>query len=399
MKIAIYHNLPSGGAKRTLYEAMKHLSKRHTLDVYALDTADKEFCDLNEFSNAEFIFHFSPGRLFHSPFGRLNQTQRWRDLQKLDRLARHIAKVIDEGKYDLVLAEPCMWTQAPLLLRYLRTPTVYYCHEPPRNLYEIPSERTGGELNIRDALNYVDPFIRMYRGAAQRLDKLAVRSAKLVLVNSIFTRDQVKQIYDIDSIISYHGVDTDVFYPINMKDGVEPYVLSVGAIQPHKGYDFIIESFSHIDRRIRPALYLVGNMQNPKQQDILLTLAKEKEVDLHIEVGVNQATLIRKYNNAALVAYAPYNEPFGLVPLEAMACGKPVVGVDEGGVKETIVNKYTGLLVERDPRKFGEGIQLLLEDQTLIDQYGKNGRKHTLENWSWEKSVNKLEQYLHCAVQ
>jgi len=82
-----------------------------------------------------------------------------------------------------------------------------------------------------------------------------------------------------------------------------------------------------------------------------------------------------------------------------MACGKPVVGVDEGGVKETIVNQYTGLLVERDPRKFGEAIQLLLEDPTLIDQYGKNGRKHTLENWSWEKSVDKLEQYMQFAVQ
>jgi len=313
MKIAIYHNLPSGGAKRTLYESMRHLSKRHTLDVYTLDTADKEFCDLNEFSNAEFTFHFSPSRLFQSPFGRLNQIQRWWDLQRLDRLARHIAKVIDDGKYDLVLAEPCMWTQAPLLLRYLRTPKVYYCHEPPRNLYEIPSKRIGGELNIRDALNYVDPFIRLYRATAQRLEKLAVQSAKLVLVNSIFTRDWVKQIYDIDSIISYHGVDTDVFCPTNMADEVEQYILSVGAIQQHKGYDFLIESFSFIDRKIRPALYLVGNVQSPKEQDILQALAKEKEVELHIEVGVNQSTLIQKYNNAVLVAYAPYNEPFGLV--------------------------------------------------------------------------------------
>jgi glycosyltransferase involved in cell wall biosynthesis len=114
---------------------------------------------------------------------------------------------------------------------------------------------------------------------------------------------------------------------------------------------------------------------------------------------VTQSTLIRKYNNAILVAYEPYREPFGLVPLEAMACGKPVVGVDEGGVKETIVNQYTGLIVERNPRKFGEALQLLLEDPTLIDQYGKNGRKHTSANWSWETSVKKLEQYIQCAVQ
>ena len=393
MKIAIYHNLPSGGAKRTLYETMKRLSHRHLSDVYTLDTADKEFCSLREYAKSEFVFHFSPLRLFRSPFGRLNQLQRWRDLQRMDRLARHIAGVIDSGMYDVVFAQPCMWTQAPLVLRYLRTPSIYYCHEPPRHFYEQIDRATTVKRGPFFALNRIDPLIRLYRSTGRHLDQMAVQSARLVLVNSIFIQKRVKQIYGVESTVSYLGVDTDIFSP-SPKNGHEPYILSVGAIQPHKGFDFLIDSIARIDKRIRPSLKLVGNMQNLREQSFLQAMAQEKEVDLQIEVGIDQNTLVQRYNDSTLVAYAPHNEPFGLVPLEAMACGKPVVGVNEGGVKETVINEKTGFLVDRDPEKFGQALQLMLDNPDLVDEYGRNGRRHVLENWSWDRSVQKLEQHM-----
>jgi len=393
MKIAVYHDLPSGGAKRTLYESMKRLSQRHILDVYTLDTADRDFCDLRPYSNAEYVFHFSPFKRFHSPLGRLNQLQRWRDLQKLDQLARRIAGEIDDREYDIVFAQPCMWTQAPLVLRYLRTPTLYYCHEPPRHLYENQYRDSNAKSGWRGALDSADPLIRLYRSTAQRLDRLAVQAAKSVLVNSTFIHDRVKQIYGIDSIICYLGVDTDLYSP-NAADAAEQHVLSVGAIQPHKGFDFLIESLGYVDPAARPALYLIGNMENAAEKNLLQALAREKGVNLRIEVGVDQATLVQRYNAATFIVYAPYNEPFGLVPLEAMACGKPVVGVNEGGVKETVLNHVTGVLVERHAESFGRAVQRLLEDSTLAGQYGKNARKHVLEKWSWEKSVEQLENHM-----
>lgn len=393
MRIAIFHDLPSGGAKRTLYEAAKRLSQHHTLDVYTLATADRSFCDLREFSNAEHVFDFAPSRLFPSPFGRLNQLQRWKDLQKLDRLARQVSQVIDAGNYDVVFAQPCKWTQAPLVLRYLRTPAIYYCHEPPRHMYESSFNIVKKQRKYRTVLNNLDPFIKLYQSTGQSFDKAATRSADLVLVNSVFTHDQVRDIYEIEPVISYHGVDTEVFFPASKNENGE-YVLSVGAIQPHKGFDFLIKSFGHIDQDIRPALHLIGNMENSREQDRLQSLARENGVELHIEVGVDQQTLVRRYNEAILVAYAPYNEPFGLVPLEAMACGKPVVAVDEGGVKETVVNRSTGLLIERNPQKFGKAIQDLLNDPARIKQYGLQGRTHVMEKWSWEQSVIQLEKHL-----
>jgi glycosyltransferase involved in cell wall biosynthesis len=398
MKIAIYHNLPSGGAKRTLYESMKRLAERHVLDVYTLDTSDQNFCNLKALSNKEFVLHFSPAKRFRSPLGRLNQIQRWRDLQRLDRLAHQTAKVIDDGDYDIVFAQPCMWTQAPLILRYLKTPTIYYCHEPPRHLYEGPFRSVEARMNLRTALDAIDPFIGLYQTTARRLDRSATRAARLVLVNSVFIRDRVRQIYGLEPTISYHGVDTAVFCP-EPGSQTKPYVLSVGAIQPHKGFDFLVESLGQISEEIRPPLHLVGNMDSPNEQNVLQTLAKVTGVDLHIELGVDQATLVQRYNEASLVAYAPYNEPFGLVPLEAMACGKPVVGISEGGVKETVVDNFTGRLVERDSRKFAQAIQALYADRALANQYGRNGRKHVLENWSWEKSAGQLEQHMYRIAQ
>jgi glycosyltransferase involved in cell wall biosynthesis len=82
-----------------------------------------------------------------------------------------------------------------------------------------------------------------------------------------------------------------------------------------------------------------------------------------------------------------------------MACGRPVVGVEEGGIKETVIDKYTGLLVERDAEKFGRAVQSLLENRSLLAEYGRNGRQNVLEHWSWEKSVSSLERHMYQVIQ
>jgi glycosyltransferase involved in cell wall biosynthesis len=87
-------------------------------------------------------------------------------------------------------------------------------------------------------------------------------------------------------------------------------------------------------------------------------------------------------------------EPFGLVPLEAMSCCTPVIGVFEGGVSESIVHEQTGLLVERDPRRFAAAVQHLLSNPDLAHKYGRNGREQVLKNWTWDQSAASIERYL-----
>ena len=130
MRLALYHNLPSGGAKRAVYEWTKRLAKEHIIDVYTLSTADHDFCDIRPLVNEYKIFDYQPRGLFQRPFGRLNQLQRWRELGDITHLGRKIALQIDAGGYDLVFGHNCKFTTIPTFLQFINTPSAYYLHEP-----------------------------------------------------------------------------------------------------------------------------------------------------------------------------------------------------------------------------------------------------------------------------
>ena len=110
---------------------------------------------------------------------------------------------------------------------------------------------------------------------------------------------------------------------------------------------------------------------------------------------ISDEDLIRLYNKAKLVVYAPYLEPFGYVPLEAMACGTPVVGVKEGGVRESVKHKITGLLAPRDEKLFAEAIVKLSEDKELWNKCSVNGVKYVHSFWTLEHAGERLLNHLY----
>lgn len=397
LKVAVYHNLHSGGAKRTLYEEVRRLAARHYLDLYTLSSADNDFCDVRPFANKVHIYNFEPGPLFHSPFGRLNQAVRTLDLRRLREVSRRVAADVDAAGYDVVLVHPCQYTQSPLVLQYLHTPTVYYCHEPLRKLHEPPVRRPYEQRSIlRQALDRVDVLAGFYRAMLRRADRDSLRSASRVLVNSRFTQENVRRIYGVEAHVCPHGVDTELFRPLGLpRDGT---VLSVGALTPNKGFDFIIAGLARIPARQRPRLTIVSNYAEPRERAYLERLAVERGVAVQFRVDVGNGELVEAYNRAALVVYAPIREPLGLVPLEAMSCGTPVVGVREGGIAETVVHNEGGLLTEREPSAFARAIQTLLSDPYLAGQQGQRGRQYVLAHWTWDRAVRELENHLAATV-
>lgn len=393
MRIAVCHDLPSGGAKRALRDVLKRLSIVHAIDVYTLSTADQDFCDLRPLARNCYVFPFQSRRLFRSPLGRLNQFQRWRELCELDAVGRRLASSIDSKGYDVVFVQPCMFTQAPLALLHLTTPAVYFCQEPPRVLYEPPLSRGENVSRAQSALDRFDPLLALYRRTARRLDWKATRCARVVLVNSRFACEAVARVYGVAAEVAYLGVDTELFCP---EPGTkrQGFVLSVGAIAPQKGFAFLIECLGSLPAERRPPLRLVGNTGVDGYAQFLDNLARTRGVKLQIEVAVDNETLVRRYREATLVAYAPHNEPFGLVPLEAMACGTPVVGVAEGGVLETVVDGVTGLLVRRHPAEFGSAIADLFGSRAQRERLGDLGVRYVRDHWSWDTAVERIRRHL-----
>ncbi len=94
--------------------------------------------------------------------------------------------------------------------------------------------------------------------------------------------------------------------------------------------------------------------------------------------------------NRAMMIYAPRLEPFGFAPLEANACGLPVIAVAEGGVRETIIDGLNGLLVENDGKELARAINSLTRNKDYAHKLGENGRKIITQKWSLDASIDRL---------
>ena len=144
----------------------------------------------------------------------------------------------------------------------------------------------------------------------------------------------------------------------------------------------------------RPTLIWVGNIADTGYLDEMKALPHSRDVVFEVKVGVSDSELIHILNYAMALLYAPRLEPFGLAPLEANACGLPVIAVAEGGVRETMVNQVTGLLVENSPAAMAEAIERLSADPSLARKLAANARLAVKEKWNINAAIDRLEQKL-----
>jgi glycosyltransferase involved in cell wall biosynthesis len=229
-----------------------------------------------------------------------------------------------------------------------------------------------------------------------KIDKQNISHANYILTNSYFTRESILRVYGVNSFVSYLGIETKLFRPLEVSE--EDFVLSVGSCRASKGYDFMIRSLALIEPNIRPKLVIVSNYSEPEWKTYLEQLASNLKVEIEILELINDDELVLLYNKAKLVLYAPYMEPFGLVPLEAMSCGTPVVAVKEGGVRETVIHGKTGLHTERDETSFAEATRELLLKKYKRYTMSKNAIKIIQEFWTLEQAGERLLWHLNHVI-
>jgi len=398
MRILTFHNLPSGGAKRALFEWIHRLSRVHTVDVHTLSTADRGFLDLHPFSRAYHVHDFVPHRLFTSPLGRLNQLQYWRNLVDLDTIASQMGETIDWRQYDVAFLNPCMYTFMPALARYAQVPAVYYLHEPFGPTFKRHIERPyQSGATIRSIARRISLLRLAYNCRLEAVRRIGISRVALLLANSEYTRKQIQEAYGVSAVVCRYGVNPEAFRPLPGMNK-QNALISVGAMTPRKGFDFLIESLAEIPAAVRPALRIASNGSTSEEVAYIRALAAKSDVRLQMLWNLDTEELCVEYNQARLCIYSPVMEPFGLVPLEAMACGTPVVAVAEGGVRESVVHGVTGLLTKRDPKLFAEAIRELLADPHRLRAYGVQARDYVLRNWSWDTSATELESHLRQAA-
>ena len=288
---------------------------------------------------------------------------------------------IAQEEPSCVLVSHCKYTQSPLLISMLKKPTVYFCHEPPRSIYE-PSINRSYAVQTGTALALFRSINAAYR---RRIDKRNVHNATTLIANSHYSAEVLYRVYGRKAIPAQLGVDVNVFYP--RKELRENMVLSVGSLNPIKGHDFVIRSLAFIPEKKRPSLVIPSpsGTQADLEKNFLENLAIELRVKIEFRVVTDDDELAGLYSRALATVYCPHLEPFGLVSLESMACGTPVLGVAEGGLRETILHEKTGFLLPWDFESFAVNLQRLADNPRLRDEMGQAGVVWVRKRFTWQR--------------
>jgi len=224
-------------------------------------------------------------------------------------------------------------TYAPLAAPALEgVRKVYYCHSPPRFLYD------QREFFLRRLPPWQRPGFLALGAWLRRRYREAVRAMDLVVCNSGAVRRRLRRYLGVEAEVVYPPVDTERFHWREP----EGYYLSLARLDPLKRVDRIVEAFLGLpDRRLVVA-------SGGPEAERLRRLAGDAP-NIRFTGWLDDAALADLIGGAVAVLYLPRHEDFGISPVEAMAAGKPVIGVAEGGLVETVVDGETGILLPPDP--------------------------------------------------
>jgi glycosyltransferase involved in cell wall biosynthesis len=407
MRIAVWHNLPSGGGKRALYHHVRGLVARgHEVEAWCPQTADQTYLPLSELITEHVVpldERTNALERFFAKFELLRgQTlpfyEEVRRNAALDEHCRRCAEEINRGSFDLLFANSSLIQAVSPMARYVHTTKVLYLQEPNRTLYEVRHENlpwvalpSPGKVWLRP--RYLLWFSANALGVQQmriaaRDERANAAAFDLILANSYFSRESIMRVYGLSARVCYLGVDTAKF--VNLRLPREDFVVSLGAFLPHKNARLVIESLALLPAP-RPRLVWVGNFSATEYYEEMRKLADSSGVTFELKTRVDDAELVDILNRGAAMVYAPRLEPFGFAPLEANACGMPVVSVAEGGVRETIIDGVNGLLVGHNPQEVADAVTRLLGDQEFARRLGENASAAAATKWSWEAALDRLE--------
>lgn len=332
-------------------------------------------------------------RVIHVPAGPRHHVSREELLPHVEDFTRYVTRFVrrQRGDYDLVHAN---FFTSGMVAQHLKAtlglPFVITFHALGR-----VRRRAQGSA---DAF----PIARM------RIEATLMRAADRVIAECPQDRLDMERLYGAPLsriAIAPCGFAPDELWPLPMLDartrlGLDPgrfIVLQLGRMVPRKGVDTVIQGIAMLRHRheVDAQLLVVGDGDGDDGLELarLRSLATDLGIGAHVRFdGRQPRQLLRDYYAAANVfASTPWYEPFGITPVEAMACARPVVGSEVGGIKSTVRDGQTGYLVpSRDPAALAERLARLHRHPSLARTMGEAGRRRACEHYTWRQVAAQL---------
>lgn len=374
MKLALYHPwiYLRGGIERLLLETLQR--SRHEWTVYT--------------------HHFEPESTFDG-FRDLDVRELSpridvrRSLAPLARAASTIARaqLPDDGSRALLVSSEGL---GDLLLARTRLPTAAYCHTPLKILHD-PATRErfrAGSGRQATALDLIGP-------AFSAVDRRLWRRYRHVFVNSRETlqrcmRAGLRPSGDID--VLHPAVDLTRFRDDGRQR--ERFVLVAGRIMWQKNLELAIETARLLSERGTTVRLVIAGAVDEKSRRYLAHLrwlARGLDVDFRVDPSDDE--LAELYRRCLAVMFTPWNEDFGMVPLEAMASGAPVLAVDSGGPRETVVPGRTGWLLPNDPVAFADVVDDVLAQPLWLAGMRRDARARA-QQFTWTRFTGRIDDVM-----
>ena len=405
MRIAVWHNLPSGGGKRALYDQVRALrSAGHYVEAWCPPSADQKFFPLSEYLKENVVSLRERGAMPRGPLKRRIYfiTDVIQRIAGMTEHCQQCAAAITEIGFDVLLVHPCRFFLTSPIAQYVRIPSLLYLQEPARNFYEaLPSfpwaapDRPFRKFSIRDWIWFLTETMELFGKRLQvREEAKWARKFDQVLVNSLFSRESLVRVYNLDSRVCYLGIDTANF--TRSAAPKEPFVIGLGSLSFHKRPVFAVQCIGTIPKEKRPKLVWVGNAGSA---DEARREAEKLGVEFEVRTLIPDAELKDLLSRAAVMIYASHLEPFGYAPLEANACGTAVVALAEGGIRETMNHPHCGVLIPNlDREAFGRALLSYCSDLSFAAEAGKNARAYVENIWSNDSAAERLEQEIRRTI-
>lgn len=285
---------------------------------------------------------------------------------------------LDLSKYNLILSSS--HAVAKGVITGPNQLHICYIHSPIRYAWDLQHQylkNSGLDKGLKSLLaRYFLHKIRMW-------DLRTVNSVDFFIANSEFIARRVKKLYGRDADVIHPPVDINKF---PLKENKENYYLTASRLVPYKRVDLIVEAFSHMPDK---KLVVIGDGSEMKK---IKSLAGNNVEILGYQ---NNETLIRYMQNAKAFVFSA-EEDFGIIPVEAMACGTPVVAYGQGGVLESVIsvgkNNPTGIFF--DEQNTQSIIKAIEDFENLKIKINPHDCRKRAEFFSIESFNSKIESYI-----
>jgi glycosyltransferase involved in cell wall biosynthesis len=241
-----------------------------------------------------------------------------------------------------------------------------YCHTPMRYVW----------LSTIDRRHDGNPLARLISSKLRSWDLTSVDWVDEFAASSQAVQERIQAVYGRESTLIYPPVQTDYYTPGD-PGGKKEFALAVSRMVPYKKFDLAIEAC----HRAGYPLVIAGS--GPEEHR-LRALAAELGADVRFEISPSDQRLLELYRTARAVIF-PAEEDFGVVSVEAQACGTPMVAFGRGGTLDTVIDGVTGILVpEQDAESMAIGLKTALETVFDPDACRQNAERFSARRFQQE---------------